>query len=130
VKEYNPRYFDNPEEYRPSRWYGVSNESEAFTAFSIGQSTPNSFPSSNTHSIDRVANGAVGRFIGPRTCIGRKFATTEAVCFLTMLLREYRVRPTLQGKETREAWRERVVDAKVLLTLGIKDVPVTFVRRG
>jgi hypothetical protein len=109
----------------------VGNESEAFTAFSIGQSTPDSSPviQYNTHSIDRVANG-VGRSIGPRTCIGRKFATTEAVCFLTMLLREYQVRPTLRGKETREEWRERVVDAKVLLTLGIKDVPVTFVRRG
>lgn len=34
--EYNPRYFDDPKEYRPSRWYDVSNESEAFSAFSIG----------------------------------------------------------------------------------------------
>ncbi|KAF8191805.1 cytochrome P450 [Pholiota molesta] len=100
--QYNPRYFDNPGEYRPSRWYGVSNESEAFTAFSIG----------------------------PRTCIGRKFATTEAVCFLTMLLREYKVQPILQGKEGMEEWKNRVIDAKVMLTLGIKDVPVKFVRRG
>ncbi|KAF4618306.1 hypothetical protein D9613_011546 [Agrocybe pediades] len=36
--QYNPRYFDQPEEYRPSRWYGLANESEAFSAFSIGKS--------------------------------------------------------------------------------------------
>lgn len=34
--EYNPRYFDEPEKYKPSRWYGVSNESEIFSAFSVG----------------------------------------------------------------------------------------------
>ena len=35
LTEYNPRYFDEPEKYRPSRWYGISND-EAFSAFSIG----------------------------------------------------------------------------------------------
>ena len=27
--------------------------------------------------------------VGPRACIGRKFATVESVCFLTLLLREF-----------------------------------------
>lgn len=36
VIEYNPRYFEEPDEYRPSRWYGKENEAEAVTAFSIG----------------------------------------------------------------------------------------------
>ena len=36
LTEYNSRYFEDPKEYKPSRWYDVSNESEAFTAFSIG----------------------------------------------------------------------------------------------
>jgi hypothetical protein len=107
----------------------VSNESEAFTAFSIGQC-----PSSNLSpplNISAVLTGTItSKFIGPRTCIGRKFATTEAVCFLTMLLREYKVQPILQGKEGKEEWKNRVIDAKVMLTLGIKDVPVKFVRRG
>jgi len=98
---YNPRYFENPEEFRPSRWYDISNESEAFTAFSIG----------------------------PRTCIGRKFATTEAVSFLTMLLRDYKVEPLLKGNETEEQWKSRVLDGRQGLTLGVKEVPVTFVRR-
>ncbi|KAK0458102.1 cytochrome P450 [Desarmillaria tabescens] len=34
--QYNPRYFNEPEKFKPSRWHGISNESEAFTAFSIG----------------------------------------------------------------------------------------------
>lgn len=36
--ENNPRYFDEPEKFKPSRWYGVSGESELFSAFSIGKS--------------------------------------------------------------------------------------------
>lgn len=35
--EYNPRYFDEPEKFKPSRWYGVPAESEVFTAFSVGE---------------------------------------------------------------------------------------------
>ena len=56
--ELNPRYFSEPEKYKPSRWYGLPSDSEVFSAFSIGA----------------------------RACIGRKFATVEAVAFLTMLL--------------------------------------------
>ncbi|CAA7270196.1 unnamed protein product [Cyclocybe aegerita] len=82
--QYNPRYFDEPEKYKPSRWYGVSNESEAFSAFSIG----------------------------PRACIGRKFATTEAVAFLSVLLRDYRVEPIYQPGETKEQWQDRVLSAQ------------------
>ncbi|KAF9467919.1 cytochrome P450 [Collybia nuda] len=100
--QYNPRYFDEPQKYKPSRWYGSVNESEAFSAFSIG----------------------------PRACIGRKFATTESVAFLTMLLRDWRVQPTLRTGETREQWRERVLDARLVLTLGVADVPVRFTRRS
>ncbi|KAF9010234.1 cytochrome P450 [Cyathus striatus] len=99
--QYNPRYFDEPNDYKPSRWYGVSNESEAFSAFSVG----------------------------PRACIGRKFATTESVCFLTLLLRDWRVEPVLEKGETLDAWKQRVLDAKVILTLGVADVPIHFVRR-
>ncbi|TFK38021.1 cytochrome P450 [Crucibulum laeve] len=99
--QYNPRYFDEPEKYKPSRWYGVTNESEAFSAFSIG----------------------------PRACIGRKFATTEAVCFLTLLLRDWGVKSVLRDGETKEQWRNRVLDANIVLTLGVTDVPATFTRR-
>ncbi|KAH0580883.1 hypothetical protein H2248_012042 [Termitomyces sp. 'cryptogamus'] len=100
--QYNPRYFDEPEEYKPSRWYNISSESEAFSAFSIG----------------------------PRTCIGRKFATTEAVAFLTVLLRDWKVEPILKDGETKEGWRKRVLDARLVLTLGVADVPLRFTKRS
>ncbi|KAF9243481.1 cytochrome P450 [Melanogaster broomeanus] len=114
--QYNTRYFAEPEEFRPSRWYkknrGDANEkeelsgSEEYTAFSVG----------------------------PRSCIGRKFATTEAVCFLASLLRDWRVEPLLAMKpdgkvETQDEWRERVMQATMSLTMGIKDVPLRLVRR-
>ena len=54
---------------------------------------------------------------------------TEAVCFLTLLLRDYKVEPLLRAAETLAQWNARVLDAKIGLTLGVKDVPVTFVRR-
>ncbi|KAG6898860.1 hypothetical protein C0993_003485, partial [Termitomyces sp. T159_Od127] len=101
LEEYNPRYFEKPEEYKPSRWYNISSESDAFSAFSIG----------------------------PRACIGRKFATTEAVAFLTMLLRDWIVEPLLENGENKEVWRERVLDAHLVLTLGVTDVPLRFTRR-
>ncbi|KAH7913523.1 cytochrome P450 [Hygrophoropsis aurantiaca] len=123
--QYNQKYFAEPEEFRPSRWHKGGGgqdkedltESEAFTAFSFG----------------------------PRTCIGRKFATTEAVCLLSLLLRDWRVEPLLAPKasstnensaksssavlETHEEWRARVMQATLELTMGIKNVPLRFVRR-
>jgi len=99
--QYNPRYFEEPEKFKPSRWYGLPSDSELFTAFSVG----------------------------PRACIGRKFATTEAVCFLSAFLRDWKVEPALRPGETPEAWRDRVLDASIILTLGVQDVPVRFLRR-
>ncbi|KAJ7269943.1 cytochrome P450 [Mycena rebaudengoi] len=99
--QYNPRYFEDPEVHKPSRWYGLPSDSELFTAFSVG----------------------------PRACIGRKFATTEATCFLALLLRDWKVMPLLRDGESNEAWRARVLDAHIVLTLGVTDVPVKFVRR-
>ena len=39
IAEYNPRYFPQPGEFKPSRWYNVNGvqEPEAYTAFSIGK---------------------------------------------------------------------------------------------
>ncbi|KAJ7269924.1 cytochrome P450 [Mycena rebaudengoi] len=99
--QYNPRYFEDPEVYKPSRWYGLPSDSELFTAFSVG----------------------------PRACIGRKFATTEAACFLAHLLRDWKVMPLLRDGESNEAWGARVLDARVVLTLCVTDIPVKFVRR-
>ncbi|KIK52839.1 hypothetical protein GYMLUDRAFT_49677 [Collybiopsis luxurians FD-317 M1] len=99
--QYNPRYHDDPTSYKPSRWHGINNDSEDFTAFSFG----------------------------PRACIGRKFASTEAVGFLTMLLRDWKVIPRVDGGESEEEWGERVLQGRIIMSLGVRDVPVTFIRR-
>jgi cytochrome P450 len=70
------------------------------------------------------------RFVGPRECLGRKFATVEAVSFLTLLIRDWKLEPLLQKGETIPEWKERVLDAQILITLGVKDAPVRFVRRN
>jgi len=99
---YNPRYYDEPEKYKPSRWYHTENvESELFTGFSVGT----------------------------RACIGRKFAVIEAVTFLTMLLRDWRVEPLLKSGESQDEWTKRVFEVKLTLTLGIGNVPVKFIKR-
>lgn len=71
---------------------------------------------------------------GSRACIGRKYASTEAVCFLAHLLRDWRVEPLLaqhrNGRvESVDEWQERVFQADILMTLGIKDHGIRFVRR-
>ena len=71
--------------------------------------------------------------IGPRACLGRKFASTEGVCFLA-LLRDWRVEPSLAMQpncqvENVDKWRGRVLQARVELTMGINDVPLRFMRR-
>jgi len=100
--QYNPRYFPQPEKYKPSRWYGAKTSAEVeFSAFSIG----------------------------PRQCIGRKFATTEAVAFLTLLVRDWKVEPLLNAGETTDQWRDRVMQGEMMLTLGVRKVPIRFTRR-
>ncbi|KAF5356947.1 hypothetical protein D9756_006377 [Leucocoprinus leucothites] len=100
--QYNSRYFDEPEKFKPSRWYGVPAESEMFTAFSVG----------------------------PRACLGRKFGMTESIAFLTLLLRGWRVEPLLSGGETKEQWKQRVLDAELVITLGVANMPIRFTRRN
>ncbi|KAJ7185586.1 cytochrome P450 [Mycena filopes] len=99
--QYNPRYFENPDEYRPSRWYGLPSDSELFTAFSVG----------------------------PRACIGRRFATIEGTCFLALLLRDWKISPILRDGESQQAWAKRVMSAQIVLTLGVDDAPLRFERR-
>lgn len=101
--QYNPRYFPDPYAYKPSRWHEqeTSEIPDAFTPFSIG----------------------------PRACIGRKFAQVKAVCWLALLLRDWKIEPLLPPGESQEEWRERVLSAQLILTLTVASVPVRFVRR-
>lgn len=118
IAEYNDRYFDEPEKYKPSRWHDIPMDSEIFSAFSLGVLTYlQPAPCADVHPP------------GSRACIGRKFATTEAVSFLTLFLRDWKVEPLLNAGETVEQWRERVIDAELFITLGIKAVPLRFTRR-
>ncbi|KAL5531294.1 hypothetical protein ACEPAG_4171 [Sanghuangporus baumii] len=102
--EYNPRYYPDPYAYKPSRWYEqeYSGMPDAFTAFSFG----------------------------PRACIGRKFAMTEAVCWLTMLLRDFKVEVIMKPGETKEQARDRVLQAQMVMTLSVNHVPIRLVRRA
>ncbi|KAF7344608.1 hypothetical protein MSAN_01943000 [Mycena sanguinolenta] len=99
---YNPRYFEDPETYKPSRWYGLPADSEQIAAFGVG----------------------------PRACLGRKFATVEATCFLALLLRDWQVLPLLRAGETKEAWGARVLtNPRVGLTMAAADFPIELARR-
>ncbi|KZS91953.1 cytochrome P450 [Sistotremastrum niveocremeum HHB9708] len=66
---------------------------------------------------------------GPRTCLGMKFATTEAVCFLTHLLRDWRVELNLKDGETPAQWKEKYMKADFGITLTLSKVPLKFVKR-
>jgi len=99
--QYNPRYFDEPDKFKPSRWYGVSPESDMFTAFSVGT----------------------------RACLGRMFGLSESIAFLTSLLKQWKVEPLLSGGETKEQWKNRVLEAELVITLGVANMPIRFVRR-
>ena len=46
---------------------------------------------------------------GPRACVGRKFAITEAVTFLAYLLQDWRLDIKLQEGETRAQYETRVM---------------------
>ncbi|KAG0706753.1 cytochrome P450 [Suillus ampliporus] len=95
---YNPRYFSDPEEFEPGRWYDRTSKEgiadvEDHTAFSVG----------------------------PRTCLGKKFSTTEAPLLS--------VNASTGVKETTEEWRTRVMQATMNITMGVRDVPLTFSKR-
>ncbi|TFK45544.1 cytochrome P450 [Heliocybe sulcata] len=97
---YNPRLFPDPTRYDPSRWHGVRESDLTFFG------------------------------LGPRACLGRKFALVEAVCFLALFLRDWKVDPLLLEGETSEAWRKRCLEAGFVgLGFGVHDVPLRVTRR-
>lgn len=55
---------------------------------------------------------------------------TEAVAFISNLLRDYSVEPLLKDGESMEHWKERVLGrTTVKLTLSIVEAPLRFKRR-
>ncbi|KAI0919986.1 hypothetical protein AcW1_002899 [Taiwanofungus camphoratus] len=98
---YNERLFPDPERFDPSRWYGVQ-------------------------EVDLTSFG-----LGPRACLGRKFALTVGVCLLTLLLRDWKFTVPLKSGETKQRWRERVMQGRLVgLGFGVQNVPLIMTRRS
>ena len=127
---YDPQVFPEPDSYKPERWTKASKTSstaDQATSSSITKDTEaNEISSSASVS---TFEGFLGFSFGPRTCIGHKFAKVEAVAFLTLLLREWRVELALKPGETKEGWEKRVIRPKCAISLAVKDVPLKLVRR-
>jgi len=100
---YNPRYWRNPEIFKPSRF--LENwPRDAFIPFSAG----------------------------PRACIGRKFFEIESVVILTMLVSRYRIEIKEEPEFAGESFEEksaRLLKSKPGLTMTPIRVPLVFRRR-
>ncbi|KAL1745781.1 cytochrome P450 [Schizophyllum fasciatum] len=100
---YNPTYWDAPHEFRPDRFKGDWPK-DAFVPFAVGS----------------------------RSCLGRKFAETEGVAILSVLIAKYKVEVMEEAQfagESHEQRHERVLRATGGLTLTPVRVPLTFRRR-
>ncbi|THH08425.1 hypothetical protein EW145_g2712 [Phellinidium pouzarii] len=97
----NPHIFKDPEIFKPSRWESFSEHDVAMFGF------------------------------GPRSCVGRKFAQTEAVAFLSTLLYEWKIETNSLPGESKAHYEERVMgDATLIGTaFGLKRVPLRLTRR-
>ncbi|KAJ7765939.1 cytochrome P450 [Mycena maculata] len=97
----NPRFFPDPEKYRPSRWYGVADPDLSMFG------------------------------VGPRACIGKRFGQTMAISFLTFLLRDWKVDVTLLPGESRAEYEQRVMGKarRVGFAFGCESLSLKFTRR-
>ncbi|TFK32095.1 cytochrome P450 [Crucibulum laeve] len=97
----NPNVYEDPHSFRPSRWYGVSEPGVAMF-------------------------GA-----GPRACVGRKFAHTEAVSFLVNVLRDWKLDISPLDGESRAEYEERVMRKATQegTALSIGPVPLKLKKR-
>ncbi|KAE9404561.1 cytochrome P450 [Gymnopus androsaceus JB14] len=98
VLHYNPRYWKDPEEFRPARFLDPDWPRDGFVPFSAG----------------------------PRACIGRKFFETEAVAVLAMLVLKYKFKVKEEPKfvsETFEQRKARVLASKPGLTMSPLRIP-------
>ncbi|CAE6467482.1 unnamed protein product, partial [Rhizoctonia solani] len=102
---YNPTHWSEPEKFRPKRFLEPYNK-DAFLAFSIG----------------------------PRSCLGRKFAETESIVALATLLARYEVSidderfPSIPGESKLER-EARLLDPIQTITLVPARLPLVFKRR-
>lgn len=102
---YNPKYWADPHEFKPDRFLSNDWNKDAFIPFSGG----------------------------PRACLGRKFAETEALACLTMLVSRYKVTVKEEPRYTNETFeqrKERLLKTEPVITLTPVRVPLTFTRRS
>lgn len=99
----NPKYWDEPEAFKPDRFLGDWPR-DAFLPFSSGA----------------------------RSCLGKRFFETEGIAILTMLMARYKVEikeePEFAG-ETFEERKTRILNVKQGLTLTPVRLPLVFKRR-
>ncbi|KAI0819406.1 cytochrome P450 [Trametes gibbosa] len=99
----NPRYWDDPAAFKPERFLG-NYPRDAFLPFSGG----------------------------PRGCIGRGFAETEAVAVLIMVLSRYKVEVRDEARfagETFEQRKTRLLKSQHSITVYPERAPLVFRRR-
>ena len=110
----DPRRYADPEKFDPQRW----TQGRALNYKSPEHPRPLTKDESLLFSQ------------GPRICLGKKFAQVEAVAFLVLLLREYRVEPICRPGESTDEWQKRVLRPFMVLTLHFQDkIPLRLVRR-
>ncbi|EJT98650.1 cytochrome P450 [Dacryopinax primogenitus] len=99
---YNERVYSSAYTFLPARW--LDPETEPLINFSYG----------------------------PRVCLGKKFAITEAVGVLTLLLRDYRIELALKQGQTSKQWREKWEreGQESKIGFGPKRFPLKFTRRA
>ncbi|KAI5116138.1 hypothetical protein M0805_006319 [Coniferiporia weirii] len=122
---YDPDTFPDPEAFNPRRW-SKSSKPASFASTSKATQADEVTGSSPISTLE----GFIGFSYGPRTCIGHKFAKVEAVAFLTLLLREWRIVPVMNVGESRDDWRSRILKPAFGQALLIGNVPLKLMRRN
>ncbi|KAJ3927692.1 MAG: cytochrome P450 [Lentinula lateritia] len=96
---------------------------------------PHTFPQPNDFEPERwngIAEHEVGMFgVGPRACIGRKFAQVEALHILSTILTSWKIDILTRPNENREMYKERVLNdaGQVGTAFGLRSVPLRLIRR-
>ncbi|KZT05609.1 cytochrome P450 [Laetiporus sulphureus 93-53] len=101
---YNPRYWEDPFTFKPSRFLAPDWPRDAFLPFSGGA----------------------------RSCLGRRFSETEGVAILTYMIKHFRVdvRDEPQfAHETFQQRKARLLNSKAAITLYPVKAPLVFKRR-
>ncbi|EMD35530.1 hypothetical protein CERSUDRAFT_116271 [Gelatoporia subvermispora B] len=100
---YNPRYWEDPYEFKPARFLGDWPR-DAFCPFSAG----------------------------PRACLGRRFSETEGVAILSLLVSRYRIEVREEPQfvaETFDERKARLLSSAQSITLHPVRAPLVFKRR-